>query len=55
MSIPFCTHPTRIIDDEALPFAFLVSTLSKEVVLAAASGEERWRWLEELRCVRRYG
>lgn len=41
----------RPIDNEAYPFCFLVCTLSKEMVLAADSAEERRRWLEQLRCV----
>lgn len=46
-----CPSTCRSIDDELLPHAFAVCTLSKEMMLAADSAEERRRWLEQLRCV----
>ena len=39
----------RALDDEALPFAFLVSTLSEAVVLAAVSEASRDAWVNALR------
>lgn len=53
------THPASCICarpiDEAFPYCFIISTLSKEMVLAAASEEERRRWLDQLRCASRHG
>lgn len=49
---PLIIPPTlagRPLDDELLPFCFAVSTLSKEMVLAADSAEGRRHWLEQLR------
>lgn len=39
----------RALEDEALPYAFLVSTLSKAVVVAAESADARAAWMHELR------
>lgn len=39
----------RVVTDEVMPFSFVVSTLSKEMVLAAATDHERRVWIEQLR------
>jgi len=39
----------QAVDDEIYPFAFVVSTLSKAMVLAAETTEARAAWLDELR------
>lgn len=37
------------VEDELMPYCFVVSTLSKELVLSAGSEAERRRWLDMLR------
>lgn len=39
----------RALEDEALPYAFLISTLSKAVVVAANTADARAAWIHELR------
>lgn len=39
----------RALEDEAMPYAFLISTLSKTVVVAAESADARVVWMHELR------
>jgi len=39
----------RALEDEALPYAILISTLSKAVVVAAESADARASWMHELR------
>jgi hypothetical protein len=39
----------RVVTEEVMPFSFVVSTLSKEMVLAAATDHERRVWIEQLR------
>jgi hypothetical protein len=39
----------RALEDEAMTYAFLISTLSKAVVVAAESADARVAWMHELR------